>query len=753
VNLSRLAVDAPSASRHHRRMAQDHEELLLHYLLELRGELKNYLDPLEIKEVERAFLLGEVAHRGQNRKSGEPYITHPVAVAKILAELRLDAETLIAAILHDTIEDTDITKDRLISEFGSKVANLVDGVTKLEKVNFATKEQQAAESLRKMFFSMARDPRVILIKLADRLHNMRTLGAQSSSSARRIARETLDVYAPIAQRLGMNAIKSELQDLGFRALYPLRHKVIAHRAKAQLGKRREVLSEISTKIVQKLKDERISARIVSRIKTPYSIYSKIRKLKSDKSGRVLRAQSGASAAKHRSFDDVTDVYGFRVITPKALNCYTALGLIHGLYVPKEARFKDFIAVPKANGYQSLHTGVQGPGGVPIEVQIRTDEMDSVAERGMAAHWLYKASTSSSETASVNATVKSSEWMRDLVESQTNVGNSFEFLEAVKADLVFDEVYLFTPNNKIVTLPANASALDFAYAVHSGVGDHAVTARIDGRTAPLHSKLLSGQTVQIVTAKSATPKAQWLEIVVTAKARTAIRHHLKTLSYQEVIGLGHRMLERTLSALGSSLDTVPDGAIAKTLAELKLKRLEELLSDIGLGNRTPEVVARQLTIGVVAAAEHARLEVVRISGTERGAITFAHCCHPIPGDAIFGYLSPGRGLMVHEASCHNVADLRKSEDRTVVVAWDEQVSGDFNVQLRIEVTDQAGVLARVTATFAEARINILDFQKTTSDGDNAVLVFTVQVKNVEHLEELLRRMRMVDVVQKVLRVVG
>lgn len=751
--LLRHTLTPVGLSRQHPGMTAESGELLLHYLLELRLELKRYLNPDEIKEVERAFLLGEDAHRGQNRKSGEPYITHPVAVARILAELRLDAETLIAAILHDTLEDTELSKETITREFGIKVTELVDGVTKLEKVNFATKEQQAAESLRKMFFSMARDPRVILIKLADRLHNMRTLGAQSSASAVRIARETLDVYAPIAQRLGMNAIKSELQDLGFRALYPLRHKVIEHRAKAQLGKRREVLSEIAKKITQKLKDERIGVRIVSRIKTPYSIYSKIRKLKADKSNKAMRGHT--PGVKHRSFEDVTDVYGFRVITPKALHCYTALGLIHGLFVPKEGRFKDFIALPKANGYQSLHTGVKGPGGVPIEVQIRTDEMDSVAERGMAAHWLYKAGVTDQAglKLSTSASVKSSEWMRNLVESQTNVGSSFEFLEAVKADLVFDEVYVFTPNNKVVTLPANASALDFAYAVHSQVGDHAVTARIDGRTSPLHTKLLSGQTVQIVTAASATPKAQWLEIVTTSKARTAIRHHLKTLSYTEVLGLGHRMLDRALSALGSSLDTVPEGAVDTTLAELKFNHLEDLLSDIGLGNRTPEVVARQLTIGVVAAAEHARLDVVRISGTERGAVTFAHCCHPIPGDAIFGYLSPGRGLMVHEASCHNVADLRKSVERVVAVAWDAQVSGDFNVQLRIEVTDQAGVLARVTGTFAEARINILDFQKTTSDGDSAVVVFTVQVRSIAHLEDLMQRMRAVDVVQKVARVVG
>lgn len=733
-------------------MRPDHEELLLHFLFELRAELKQYLSAEEIKQVERAFLYGESHHRGQTRKTGEPYITHPVAVAKILAELRLDVETIVAAILHDVIEDTEITKADIEAEFGLKVSELVDGVTKLEKVHFTSKEMQAAESLRKMFFSMARDPRVILIKLADRLHNMRTLSGQKRESARRISRETLDVYAPIAQRLGMNAVKSELQDIGFRNLYPKRYAVIAQLAQAQLGKRREVLAEISARISQKLADEQISARIVSRIKTPFSIYNKIRKLKAEKVQRAAR-QTAANQGKHRSFEDVTDVYGFRVITPKALNCYSALGLIHGLYTPKEGRFKDFIAVPKANGYQSLHTSVKGPGGVPIEVQLRTDEMDAVAERGMAAHWLYKAGNTTADAVSVSATVKSSEWMRELVAGQATVSNGFEFLEAVKTELVFDEIYVFTPNNRVITLPANASVLDFAYAVHSEVGHHAVTARVDERPRPLHSKLESGQTVEIVTAKSAAPKAQWLEIVVTAKARTAIRHHLRSLSQRDVLRVGHRILERALSAVGHSLDTLPEGVVANTLAELKLARLEDLLTEVGLGNRTPEVVARQLSMGVTAAAEHAKLDVVRISSNDRGAITFANCCHPIPGDAIFGYLSSGRGLVVHESSCPNVAELRKAEDRTVAVAWDDQVTGEFNVQLRIEVSDQPGVLARVTATFADAWVNILDFQKLTSDGDSAVLSFTVQVKGVRHLDDLLRLIRRVDVVQKVQRVIG
>ena len=725
-------------------MSDTHHELLMHYLLELKQELQTYLDPIGMADVERAFLLGERAHRGQNRKSGEPYITHPVAVAKILAELRLDTETLVAAILHDAIEDTDVKKADIEREFGSRVAELVDGVTKLDKVHFESKEHQAAESLRKMFFSMARDPRVILIKLADRLHNMRTLGAQGSASARRIARETLDVYAPIAQRLGMNAIKSELQELGFKTLYPRRHLVIEAWAKNKLGRRTEVLSEISAKLSQKLRDEHISARIVSRVKTAYSIYAKIRKLKAD---RQLKNSMNQSGIKQKTFDRVTDVYGFRVVTPKPLNCYAVLGIIHGLYPPKDGRFKDFIAVPKANGYQSLHTGVQGPAGLPIEMQIRTEEMNSVAERGMAAHWLYKAGSSSADAASA----KSSEWMRELVKAQSAVGSSFEFLEAVKSDLVFDEAYVFTPQNLVITLPANACVIDFAYAVHSWVGDHAVTARIDGRTVPLHTRVQSGQTVQIVTANSAAPKAQWLELVVTAKARTAIRAHLKSLTHNEIISLGHRMLDRALGSLGTTLDAIPEAQLHQTLADLKFKGLEELLHDVGLGNRTPEVVSRQLTIGVVAAAQQSRLDVIRISGAERGAITFANCCHPIPGDVIIGYLSPGRGLMVHRAECHNVAELSRTPERMVQLCWDDAVHGDFLVPVRIEVNDQPGVLARVTTAFADARVNIIDFQKTTSDGDSAVIVFTVQVHHVKQLEDLLRRMRGVDVVQKAHRV--
>ncbi len=721
-------------------MSKDTEQLLLHYLFELRSEVASYLPTTDVALIERAFLLGEQAHRGQTRKSGEPYITHPVAVARILAELKLDAETLSAAILHDAIEDTEVTKDTLLEQFGARVAELVDGVTKLDKVNFASKEQQAAESLRKMFFSMARDPRVILIKLADRLHNMRTLGAQSSSSAKRIAKETLEVYAPIAQRLGMNAIKSELQDLGFRALYPRRHQVIAQTARLQLGKRREMFSDIQAKIQAKLKDEGIHCRMQSRIKTPYSIYSKIVKLKSDKRHRTL-----SFPGKHRTFEDVTDVYGFRVITPKALHCYTAVGVIHSLYPPKEARFKDFIAVPKANGYQSLHTGVQGPSGVAIEVQIRTDEMDSVAERGMAAHWLYKAGSSSAD----HASVKSTEWMKDVVENQASINNGMDFLEAVKTDLVFDEVYVFTPQNRVITLPSNATVLDFAYAVHSKIGDHAVTARVDSRTVPLHSRLTSGQTVHIITAKSASPKAQWLEIAVTAKARTAIRHHLKSLDHHEIVSLGHRMLERALASLGSDLNTLPDETMQRALIDLKLKRFEDLLTDIGTGNRTPEVVARQLAIGVSEAAEHAKTEVVRISGNERGAVTFANCCHPIPGDEIFGYLSPGRGLIVHTQICPSF-DRAKSKDRLVACAWDDSASGDYAVPLRFEVIDQPGVLARITAAFSDARINITDFHRLTGDGDNAVIVFTVQVRNVQHMEDILRKLRAVDVVQKVVR---
>ncbi|HEY0231506.1 MAG TPA: bifunctional (p)ppGpp synthetase/guanosine-3',5'-bis(diphosphate) 3'-pyrophosphohydrolase, partial [Dokdonella sp.] len=637
----------------------------------LEQQLAVYLPAEQVARVRRAYEVGAVAHEGQTRKSGEPYITHPVAVAGILAELGMDAETIIAAILHDTLEDTQLTSEQIGAEFGATVVELVDGVTKLDKVRFRNRQEAAAESFRKMLLAMARDLRVILIKLADRLHNMRTLGSMAVDARRRIARETLDIYAPIAQRLGMNRFKAELQDLGFRALHPDRHRVISERIRALLGNRREAMSRIEMALNARLESEQIPHRVVSRIKSPYSIYSKMQ-------------------GEHKSFAQVMDVYGFRVVVDSVPHSYHALGAVHGLYKPLEGRFRDFIAIPKANGYQSLHTVLFGPFGAPIEIQIRTEDMDRVAERGVAAHWVYKTDSSPSNSAQSRAR----EWVSNLVDRQTQMPSSLEFIENVKVDLFPDEVYLFTPKGQILALPRNATALDFAYFVHTDVGDHAVAARVDKRLVPLRTRLASGETVEIVTAPSASPSPQWLEWVVSGRARTAIRHHLKRLQHEDAVEFGHRMLDRALDALEASLESIPHAVLDRYLAEQKYKRLEELLADIALGNRVADAVAQALLAAQGEPPHVARQrsnEKILISGAERGVLSFGNCCHPVPGDEIMGYLSPGKGIVVHRVECPNVPELRKSPERCVEIAWDKDVQGDYKVELRIEVSNKPGVL--------------------------------------------------------------
>ncbi|EIM01018.1 RelA/SpoT family protein [Rhodanobacter thiooxydans] len=696
------------------------------YALALKERVA-YLPEAQVDRVLRAFQLGAQAHAGQERKSGEPYITHPVAVAGILAELGLDAETIIAAILHDTLEDTELSRETLAAEFGEVVAELVDGVTKLDKMRFGTRQEADAESFRKMLLAMARDIRVILIKLADRLHNMRTLGAKDAPSRRRIAGETLEIYAPIAQRLGMNKFKAELQDLGFRALYPDRYRVISERIRAALGNRREAMGKIEAALSARLAADHLSARVVGRIKSPWSIYSKMR-------------------GDHKSFAQLMDVYGFRVVVDSAMSCYMALGVVHALYKPVDRRFKDFIAIPKANGYQSLHTVLLGPFGAPIEVQIRTAEMDSVAERGVAAHWAYKTDSGPANSAQARAR----EWLSSLVDSSASTVSSSEFIENVKIDLFPDEVYLFTPRGDILSLPRNATALDFAYAVHTDVGDHAVAARVDKKLLPLRTKLESGQLVEIITAPSAVPNPAWLEVVVTGKARTAIRQYLKHLQHEDAVDFGHRMLDRALDAQGSSLDGIPPAVLDRFLETSKLKRLEELLSDIALGNRMPDVVASQLLAsrgrkaGKPHTAAHAH-EKIRITGAERGVLSFANCCHPLPGDDIIGYLSSGKGIVVHREECPNVVELRKSPERCVAIEWDRDVQGDYRAELRIEVINRPGVLATVAAAIAAADSNIENVEYVERDAAAATLLFALEVKNRKHLADVIRRVRRTGVV--------
>jgi len=694
----------------------------------------HYLNDTQKAMLRRAWAVGAAAHAGQNRKSGEPYITHPVAVAQVLAEQGLDVETLVAAILHDTLEDTPLTRADIAAQFGETVAELVDGVTKLDKVQFANRQEAQAESFRKMLLAMARDLRVILIKLADRLHNMRTLGAQSPEARRRIAIETLEIYAPIAQRLGMNLVKSELQDLGFKALHPWRHAVIEKRIRSQPLARREALAQIEARLAQRLAMEKLEHRLVGRVKTPWSVYSKMR-------------------AEGRSFDQVMDVFGFRIVVDTVADCYHALGVVHAAYKPVDGRFRDFIAIPKANGYQSLHTVLFGPYGAPIEVQIRTREMDLIAERGVAAHWAYKAGEGSSGN---SAQARAAAWIASLVESQRGTGSSLEFLENVKVDLFPDEVYLFTPKGDILALPRNATALDFAYAVHTDVGNHAVTARIDKRLAPLRTRLVSGQTVEIITAKSAAPSAQWLEFVVTSKARTAIRQHLKQLEHEDAVQLGHYMLDRALGVLGTALDRIPMDRLEAYLAENRYSRLEALLADIALGNRMPVQVAQALAQPAegapadVAIAQQRPEERIFITGGERGVISFAQCCQPIPRDPIMGYHTAGKGIVVHRLDCPHVSEYRKSPERWVAVDWAREVTGSFSASIRIDVENRPGVLAQVAAAVARAESNIDRVEYLERDRSIAVLRFGIEVRDDRHLAEVLRGVRRLQVVQDVQR---
>ncbi len=694
---------------------------LVDRLLELAGQ---YLPAEQLDLIRQAYRLGAKAHDGQTRKSGEAYITHPVSVAILLANLGMDVETLCAAVLHDVLEDTPVERETIAAQFGETVAELVDGVTKLDKLHFRSRQEATAESFRKMLLAMARDLRVILIKLADRLHNMRTIDAMSGEARRRIARETLDIYAPIAQRLGMNKIKGELQDLGFKGLYPKRHAVITRHVKTLPVSRQETMARIENALAQQLGKESIPHRLVWRVKSPYSIYRKMKQ-------------------EQKTFDQVMDVFGFRVIVGNVMQCYMALGAVHSLFKPVDKRFRDFIAIPKANGYQSLHTLLFSPYGSPIEVQIRTEEMDQVAERGIAAHWLYKTPDGTPSSAQNRAQM----WLSGLLENQKEAGSSLEFLDNVKVDLFPDEVYLFSPKGDILSLPRHATALDFAYAVHTKVGDHAVAARVNRKLAPLRSRLVSGQTVEIITAPSATPNPSWLDWVVSSRARTSIRHYLKRLQHEDAIELGHRMLDRALDSLDSSLDRVPAKVLDQYLAEARLRRLEDLLAEIALGNRMALQVAQALanTADGQAHIPHApSAEKILITGAERGVLNFPDCCLPVPGDDIIGYLSTGKGIMVHRTDCPNVPELRKSPERLVPIGWDREVVGDFRSSIRVEVENKPGVLAQVAAAIADTQANIDNVEYQERDLASAVIEFLINVRDRKHIADVMRRVRRLPV---------
>ena len=697
-------------------------------VLDLRDLLNTYLEPEKVAIILRAFEVGAKAHEGQTRKTGEPYILHPVAVARILANMRMDYGSVAAAILHDTIEDTPLTRDEIEDRFGEEIADLVEGVTKLDKMKFRTRHEADAESFRKLMLAMSRDLRVIFIKLADRMHNMRTLGSMSPQSRRRIARETLDIYAPIADRLGMNSMKSELQDLGFANLYPWRHRTIAEHISTVTGDRSEIIADIHKALKRKMNEAGIPCDIKGREKTPYSIYRKMR-------------------VKDLSFSEVNDVYAFRIITHSEPYCYLALGAVHGLYRPKPGRFKDHIALPKSNGYQSLHTILNSPFELPLEIQIRTEEMDVLAEKGAAAHWQYK----SGETSSGSAQVRAREWLMQLVEVQRNSTDSMEFLDGAKSDLFPDQIFVFTPKGKIIDLRRNATALDFAYAIHTGVGNLTTRAMIDKVEVPLSTRLENGQTVEIITSDGAHPMPEWLEFVSTARARTAIRHYIKSLEQADTVALGLRLLETALNVRGSDIDTVPAKMMTKYLKDNNFERQEDLLTELALGNLLSTVVAAKLA--PEANDSETDTEALSIAGSEGSAVSFAACCHPVPGDSIMGYLSAGKGIVVHRTNCRNVREFRKHPDHCLDVIWAPIRRGMFEVALHILAKNGPGVLANISTSIGEAGSNIEKIEQPEANPEIATLLFTISVKDRDHMARVMRRLRRNRNVTRVSRIIA
>ncbi len=702
-------------------------------LSELTAQL-SYLKPEDIAQVQAAFELSKSAHEGQMRLSGEPYISHPLAVASILADWRLDDQALIAGLLHDVLEDTAVSKPDIAAKFGKQVADLVDGVSKLDKLAFKTEAHAQAENFRKMLLAMARDVRVILVKLADRLHNMRTLNAMREDKRLRIARETLEIYAPIANRLGLNKIYQELEDLSFQYLYPNRYQVLEKAVKTARGNRREVVAKVKEAVKQKLADAGIEATVSGREKHLYSIYKKMQE-------------------KSLTFSEVFDIYGFRVVVKDVPTCYLALGALHALYKPIPGKFKDYIAIPKANGYQSLHTTLFGPFATPIEIQIRSADMHKIAEAGVASHWLYK----SGEPGVNEMHKKTHQWLQSLLEIQSESGDAAEFLEHIKVDLFPEEVYVFTPKGKIMALPRGATPVDFAYTVHTDVGNRCVAAKINHELAPLRSELRNGDQVEIITAAHGNPNPSWLNFVATGKARSHIRHFLKTMQYEESATLGERLLNQALRALGVTAADVGELQWDKLLRENTGKSKREILADIGLGKRLNIVVARQLLALHDALPEERKTVAagpITIRGSEGMAVQFAKCCRPIPGDPIIGFIKKGQGLVVHTHDCPSIAKARGDTDKLLDVEWDPISKKMFDVGIKLVVANQRGVLAKVAATIAEAGSNIDNVAMEEEDGSvYASMLFTLQVENRAHLANVMRGLRKLPEVVRIARMKG
>ena len=689
--------------------------------------LDSYLEPDQINLVRRAYFYAEQAHDGQFRQTGDPYITHPLAVANILAEMQMDHQSLMAAMLHDVIEDTGISKGALVTQFNDTVADLVDGVSKLTHLEFETVAEAQAENFQKMALAMAEDIRVILIKLADRLHNMRTLGVLSPEKRRRIARETLDLYAPIANRLGMNDVRVELEELGFKAMHPMRSERIAQAVRRARGNRKEIVSQIQSVLSNFLEQEQLPGVVIGREKHLNSIYQKMK-------------------VRGKSFIDIMDVYAFRIVTDSVDSCYRILGVVHNLYKPVEGRFKDYIAIPKSNGYQSLHTTLFGMHGVPIEIQIRTREMEEMANSGIAAHWSYK-----SNEINKHSHARARQWIKDLLEMQQRAGNSLEFIENVKTELFPHEVYVFTPKGVILELPVGATPVDFAYAVHTDLGNTCVACRIDRRLAPLSTTLQSGQTVEIISAPSARPNLAWLNFVLTGKARGGIRHFLKHQKESEAASLGKRLLEKALLEMDISMEQLEPAQINRTVEYIGASSIDEVFADIGLGKRMAYAIARLF----MDADSNQQLEAgatsnFTIKGTEGMIVSFAKCCHPIPGEPIIGHLSVGKGMVIHRETCRNIKEIRTNPEKCMLVNWDEHIQREFNVALRIEVINQRGIVATIATMVTAADANIEKISIEEKDAKMSLIHMEIYIKDRLHLARVMRRIRNNSAVNRITR---
>ncbi len=695
----------------------------------LMAQLETYLPRADLPGITAAYEYSSKAHEGQQRRSGDAYITHPIAVAEILAGLHLDSGSIKAALLHDVLEDTSSTLADIESRFGADVALLVDGVSKIDNLRFDSAAEAQAESFRKMLLAMAKDLRVILVKLADRTHNMRTIASLAVEKQRRIARETLDIYAPIANRLGVYTLKTELEELGFKTFYPFRYRVLQRTLRRAKGNQRQLLRKIESKLTKGLSDAGLQARVLAREKHLYSIYLKMQR-------------------KHAHLSDIVDVYGVRVIVQDVDSCYRALGHTHQLFKPMPGRFKDFISIPRVNGYQSLHTTLFGPNGLPLEVQIRTEEMDKVAERGVAAHWQYKAV----DKHTYSTEERAREWLAGLMEME-RAANSEEFLETVKADLFPDKVYVFTPKGAIMRLPRGATAVDFAYAVHTDVGNRCVAAKIDRRLVPLKTMLRNGETVEIVTARGARPTPNWVNFVTTAKARNAIRGYLKNLKRDEAQELGRRLLNQELMPYSLSLRKLPKERLDALRAEFGIKDLETLFEQVGLGERLAPVIAGMLAQqedepGSVA--DHRK--PLEIAGTEGMVVNYARCCYPIPGDEIVGFMSTGRGIVIHRDNCRNLAEYRKQPSKWIPVNWTRGVKGEFDSEIQVRTLDRVGLLAEVAGRISATHTNI-EHVRVDTEGDASALSFRLKVRDRRQLAQVVRSIRTIPGVVRVTRSAG